>query len=96
MTLRTYPAATTGEEFVVPLLIHEKIVVGDREVTINTRDEINYISSLVQDRRLVTYQEGANSYSVFVTDYEWRPHHLIQDGTYWNGICTVTLHSMPK
>lgn len=93
-TLRAFPAGVSGEEWNIPLILHERYVVGDEVYTMDVRAEVSYISSLVADRRYVTFQEGANSYSVFVTGYEWRPHHLMMDGTYWDGICTVTLHSL--
>lgn len=95
-TLRSFPAATTGEEFIIPLVIHETVTVQGQEVHIDTRAEVNYISTLVQDRRFVTLQEGGNTFQVFVVDYEWRPHHATADNTYWNGICTVTLHSLAQ
>lgn len=94
IALRSYPAAPTGEIFSVPLLIHERDEIGDIVRTRDVVGEVEHIRSIVNDHRLVIYQEGQLSYSVFIDDYEWYPGHLTMDGHYWNGVMVVKLKSL--
>lgn len=94
LALRAYPAAPTGEIIVLPLLIYESEEVGlltrDRDV----RGEVEFLKNIVRDHRLVLYQEGATSASVFIDDYEWHPDHLLKSGDYWNGTMILKLKSL--
>jgi hypothetical protein len=89
-TLRSYPAPNRGHQWIIPLLLHENEELGALR-SIVPRDELNFIDSLINDRRLVTYQDGNEAHTVFVEDYEFTPYNLTRDGTYWNGTCVVSI-----
>jgi hypothetical protein len=57
---------------------------------------VSVLRDLVENPRVVTYQENTDSYSVVVEDVRWRP---IQDARNhnewdWNGTCTVIMRSV--
>lgn len=94
LVLRSYPAAPSGEIFIVPLLLHETIEVGDQERHLEVLSELNFLRSIINDHRLVTYQEASESHSVFIDDFEWHPHHLTMDGMFWQGTCVLKMKSL--
>lgn len=95
-TLRVYPGPDLGEVFYVPLVLYETIEVKGQEKQLPVRERLNHIRSLIRDSRLVSYQEGNDQYSVFISDYEWVPEAESEDGQFWNGICTVKLSSVAQ
>lgn len=95
-TLRTYPGPNRGHIFMVPLLLHEALVVKGQERHINPEERLNRIIRLVQEHRLVPYQEAMSSWAVFVEDYEWMPSSETLDGKFWNGTCVVKLKAVAE
>lgn len=93
-TLRTYPGPNRGHIFMVPLLLHETLVVKGQEKHIDPEERLNRIIRLVQEHRLVPYQEATSSWAVFVEDYEWIPDFETLDGKFWNGTCVVKLKAV--
>lgn len=89
-TFRSYPAPNRGHQWVIPLLFYENLDIGAQR-SLSPRDELNFIDSLIQDRRLVTYQEGLENHVVFVEDYEFTPYNPTLDGTFWNGTCVISI-----
>jgi hypothetical protein len=94
VVLRSYPAAPSGEIFIVPVLLYEKIDVGNQTRTMNVLGELNFLRSVIRDHRLVAYQEATESHAVFIDDYEWQPHHQTMDNTFWNGTCILKMKSL--
>ena len=94
VVLRSYPAALSGEIFIVPVMLYEQIEIGDQIRTSDPLTELNFLRSVISDHRLVTYQEGRDNHSVFVDDFEFDPHHMTVDGTFWNGTCTLKMKSL--
>ncbi len=90
-TFRSYPAPNRGHQWTVPLLFYEDLDTGKALRVIVPRDELNFIDSLIADRRLVIYQEGEEAHTVFVEDYEFMPYNPTRDGTHWNGTCVVSI-----
>lgn len=95
-TLRTTPGPNRGEVFYVPLILNEVIEVRGLEKRMDPRERLNKIRGLVQEHRLVPYQEGNDQYAVFVEDYEWRPEQESEDGEFWNGTCVVKLKAVAE
>lgn len=94
VALRVYPATTSGEQFIVPILLYEEIEIGDQIRTVDVLSELNFIRSIVSDHRLVTYQEGEDNHSVFIDDYSWFPSHGTIDGLFWNGTLVLQMKSL--
>jgi hypothetical protein len=92
LTLRAYSAPSRGEQWTLPILLHETVLAnGGTPHFLAVREEMNLIRQMVADSRLVAYQEGVETHQVFVEDYTWRPHHPTADFEYWNGIMVVTI-----
>lgn len=91
MTLRSFPSPARGRYFQVPLLLHDTVLVGDSPVDVDVVTELGLVESLESSRDLVTYQEGAMSYTVLVEDTEWVAYDRTQSGEFWNGTLVVTL-----
>jgi len=92
--VRAVPAPRRSELFSVPLLLHENLRMRNREYHVDVNNELFLIRDLVKDARIVTYQEGLDTYKVIVENVEWSPVDTTDaDGTF-NGTCVVTLRSL--
>lgn len=83
-TMKAFPTTndSTAETLQVPLIIDRTV----NETALDVDFEVAYIKSLRATRKIVTYQEFGTSYTGFVEDYKWVPHHLERvDGVYTNG-----------
>ena len=93
---RAYAAPLRSQIFSVPLLLHHKLNIRGFEYSVDVDTELNYLRDLVENPRVVTYQENASTYSVIVEDVRWQPvdsanNHNAWD---WNGTCTVIMRSV--
>jgi hypothetical protein len=82
--------------FSVPLLLHHQLNIRGFEYFMDVDLELSYLRDLVENPRVVTYQENAYTYSVIVEDVRWQPvdsanNHNAWD---WNGTCTVIMRSV--
>ena len=93
---RAYAAPLRSQIFSVPLLLHHKLNIRGFEYSVDVDTELNYLRDLVENPRVVTYQENASTYSVIVEDVRWQPvdsanNHNAWD---WNGTCTIIMRSV--
>ena len=93
---RAYAAPLRSQIFSVPLLLHHKLNIRGNEYWVDVDQELNYLRDLVENPRVVTYQENENLYSVIIEDVRWQPvdsanNHNVWD---WNGTCTVIMRSV--
>jgi len=93
---RAYAAPLRSQIFSVPLLLHHKLNIRGFEYFMDVDTELNYLRDLVENPRVVTYQENASTYSVIVEDVRWQPvdsanNHNAWD---WNGTCVVIMRSV--
>ena len=93
---RAYAAPLRSQIFSVPLLLHHKLNIRGFEYSMDVDLELSYLRDLVENPRVVTYQENADTYSVIVEDVRWQPvdsanNHNAWD---WNGTCTVIMRSV--
>jgi hypothetical protein len=93
---RAYAAPLRSQIFSVPLLMHHKLNIRGFEYFVDVDTELNYLRDLVENPRVVTYQENSSTYSVIVEDVRWQPvdsanNHNAWD---WNGTCTVIMRSV--
>lgn len=93
-TLRSYPAPFIGQRITVPLVLHETVDADGQDVPMDVLAELSFIEGLNQTRRMVVYQEGLDKKNVIVDAYEWRPSHRTSDGTFFNGLCLVSLKTV--
>jgi hypothetical protein len=93
---RAYAAPLRSQIFSVPLLLHHKLNIRGFEYFMDVDTELNYLRDLVENPRVVTYQENASTFSVIVEDVRWQPvdsanNHNAWD---WNGTCTIIMRSV--
>jgi len=93
---RAYAAPLRSQIFSVPLLLHHKLNIRGFEYSVDVDLELDYLRDLVENPRVITYQENADTYSVIVEDVRWQPvdsanNHNAWD---WNGTCTVIMRSV--
>ena len=93
---RAYAAPLRSQIFSVPLLLHHKLNLRGFEYSVDVDAELAYLRDLVENPRVITYQENADTYSVIVEDVRWQPvdsanNHNAWD---WNGTCTVIMRSV--
>ena len=93
---RAYAAPLRSQIFSVPLLLHHKLNIRGNEYWVDVDTELNYLRDLVENPRVVSYQENFSTYSVIVEDVRWQPtdsanNHNAWD---WNGTCTVIMRSV--
>ena len=93
---RAYAAPLRSQIFSVPLLLHHKLNIRGNEYWVDVDQELNYLRDLVENPRVVTYQENFDTYSVIIEDVRWTPldsaaNHNAWD---WNGTCTVIMRSV--
>lgn len=94
---RAYAAPLRSKIFSVPVLLHSKIrVKNGSEFYFDVRDELNFLESLVDNPRIVSYQENNSVYSVVVEDVRWRPVDSgppLDEWT-WDGTATLIMRSV--
>jgi len=92
--VRAVPAPRRSELFSIPLMLHHKMRLKNKEFHVNVDEELFFIRDLVKDARIVTYQEGTDTYKVIVENVEWTPVDTSYPSTTFDGTCVVTLRSL--
>jgi len=94
---RAYAAPLRSKIFSVPVLLHSRLrVKNGSEFFFDVRDELEFLEGLVENPRIVGYQENNKTYSVVVEDVRWRP---VDSGPplnewSWDGTATVIMRSV--
>ena len=93
---RAYAAPLRSQIFSVPLLLHHKLNIRGNEYWIDVDQELKLLRDLVDNPRVVTYQENFDTFPVIVEDVRWEPvdsasNHNAWD---WNGTCTLIMRSV--
>ena len=91
---RAYASPARSQVFRVPLLMHHHIKVKDVEYYQDVELELQSLRDLVNNPRVVNYQENTETFSVVLEDLEFQ----ILDGyqTNWDleGTCIITMRSV--
>jgi hypothetical protein len=91
---RAYATPARSEVFRVPLLLHKTLKVKDSEYNFDVNYELSLLRDLINNPRVITYQENYEAYSVIMEDLQFN----IEDGfeRTWNleGTCIVTMRSV--
>lgn len=93
-TLRAYPSPSRGTDFIVPLILHEEMRWKGQEYSLDPQAELSALQAMIDSHQPENYQEGSETFTVFVEGIEWRPHHLTRDGTFFNGLAVVQLKAV--
>jgi hypothetical protein len=93
---RAYAAPLRSQIFSVPLLLHHKLNIRGNEYWMDVDQELNYLRDMVENPRVVTYQENFDTYSVIIEDVRWTPLDSAQNHNAWdwNGTCTIIMRSV--
>lgn len=92
--LRAYPVPPAVTQWVVPLVLAERVVRGGgagRAVAMDVLAEKQAIQALFTSKAPVNYVEGDQTYRVRVDAFEFKPSEWEDQGKAFNGICTVRL-----
>lgn len=93
-TLRALPVPKRIDEIVVPLIIKTRVDsrMGEGQaIYYDTLAEFNYLQSLVGTGEVVNYQEGTESYDVYVDRLQVEPAEWNDDRTFFESTVTLRL-----
>lgn len=91
---RAYAAPFRSQVFSVPVLLHRKVRVGNKDYYFDTSDERLLFDDLIASPRIITLQIGHQTHTVIVEDVEEIP--LDSSGNTWDfeGTLVVTMRSV--
>lgn len=90
ITLRSYPAAQRSERIVLPLLLGKNQIRRGESHGRDVVDDLTFLAGL-EDGSPVAYQEATQTFTVIAEDHEWRPHHMEEDRSAFNGTYLLQL-----
>lgn len=91
---RAYAAPFRSEVFVIPVLLHSRVRVKERDIYLDVETELEKLHDLLKSPRIVTLQLGNLSYSVIAEDVEWVPVDTQGTAWVWDGTAVVTMRSV--
>lgn len=91
---RAYAAPFRSEVIVIPVLLHSKIKVKERDIYIDVETELEKLHDLLKNPRIVSLQLGNLTYSVITEDVEWLPIDTQGNSWLWDGTAVVTMRSV--
>lgn len=94
LMMRSYELSRPSRLIFAPLHLVDRVVLpAGTEERFDVTAALNDIRALWSDGTPTTYQEGEESWSVTVEDYEWRKDRLVIDGGkhIWCGTCVVKM-----
>jgi hypothetical protein len=93
-SLRAYASPSRSQVWTVPVLLHNRVTIRNREYDVDVAYEKALLQGLLRVPQIVTYQEGDDSYSVTVEDLRWTPVNNPYNSREWEGTLLVTLRSV--
>ena len=91
---RAYASPARSQVFRVPILMHHHLRVKDVEYYFDVETELNYLRDLVNNPRVINYQENNESYSVIIEDMEFNIIDALESNWDLEGTCIVTMRSV--
>jgi predicted MarR family transcription regulator len=93
---RAYAAPLRSQIFSVPLLMHHKVNIRGREYFQDVDAEMQFLRDMVDNPRIVAYQENEATFSVIVENVQFEV--LDDSNTHnrwdWEGTATVIMRSV--
>lgn len=96
ITARAYATPTRSEYFKVPVLLHHKIDMWGRAYHFDVLAERSELRELVNNPRVVKYQEGNEVISVIIEDMEWQAEDARDREWEWDGTAIITMRSIQE
>jgi len=91
---RAYASPARSQVFRVPLLMHHHLRIKDVEYYFDIETELNYLRDLVNNPRVINYQENTESYSVIIEDMQFNMIDALESNWDLEGTCIVTMRSV--
>ena len=93
---RAYAAPLRSQIFSVPIVMHHKLNIGGREYWQDVDAEMTLLRDLVDNPRVVSYQENEDTFSVVVENIQWQ---ALRDSSVhsrwdWEGTAIVVMRSV--
>jgi hypothetical protein len=93
---RAYAAPLRSQIFSVPIIMHHKLSIGDREYWQDVDFEMRQLRDLVDNPRVVSYQENEETFAVVIENVQWQ---ALRDSTThnrwdWEGTAIVVMRSV--
>lgn len=94
-TARAYAAPFRSEYFRIPVLLHKKIRVLNKDYFFDVDEELGALRQLIIGPAIVVFQLGDETFPVIVEDLEFLAADANQ-GWEWEGTATVTMRSVQQ
>lgn len=94
-TARAYAAPFRSEYFRIPVLLHKKIRVLNKDYFFDVSEELGSLRQLILDPTIVVFQLGDETFSVIMEDLEFTAADAAQPWL-WEGTATVTMRSVQQ
>jgi hypothetical protein len=91
---RAYASPARSQVFRVPILMHHHLRIKDIEYYFDVETELNYLRDLVNNPRVINYQENTESYSVIVEDLQFNIVDALESNWDLEGTCIITMRSV--
>jgi hypothetical protein len=93
---RAYAAPLRSQIFSVPLVMHHKLSINGREYWQDVDRELGYLRDLVENPRVVTYQENEETFAVVVENVQMQIAQLVNAHRTndFEGTCIVVMRSV--
>ena len=93
---RAYAAPLRSQIFSVPIIMHHKLSIGGREYWQDVDFEMRQLRDLVDNPRVVSYQENEETFAVVIENVQWQ---ALRDSTThnrwdWEGTAIVVMRSV--
>ena len=93
---RAYAAPLRSQIFSVPIIMHHKLSIGGREYWQDVDFEMSQLRDLVDNPRVVSYQENEETFAVVIENVQWQ---ALRDSTThnrwdWEGTAIVVMRSV--
>ncbi len=93
---RAYAAPTRSRLISVPVLIHERHNINNKDYYFDVALERDLLEELVANPTIVTYQEKDDQFSVIVEDCRWIPRLVSGTDWLWEGTMVVIMRTITE
>lgn len=93
---RAYAAPARSRILSVPILLHERFNINNKEYYFDVALERDLLEELALSPQIVTYQEKNDTFSVIVEDLKWQPSLTSGTDWLWEGTMTVIMRTITE
>lgn len=93
---RAYAAPARSRIISVPILLHERFNINNKDYYFDVALERDLIEELAASPRIVTYQEKDDTFSVIIEDARWQPSLSSGTDWLWEGTMVVIMRTITE